>query len=129
MKRELKFRCWCRDGEWEEEGDKMKFTMIDADSLCFNLCIPLKDQLTDIEDEQYFMQYTGLKDKNGVEIYEGDIVNGCCFNSSYAFGVISQSKTGWCVLPIGKCIEGYDEIYTNGIEVIGNIYQNPDLLP
>lgn len=67
------------------------------------------------------MQYTGLKDKNGLEIYEGDI---CKFKDVWP--VIVSFKTGNFV--IGK----YEDLLLSqchkDITVIGNIYQNPELL-
>src|ERR1700749_3590621 len=60
MKREIKFRAFI-DGE-----------MIDGDSLAFEEYAPISKLLTNCEN---IMQYTGLKDKNGVQIFEGDGVD------------------------------------------------------
>ena len=64
---------------------------------------------TDIE----LMQYTGLKDKNGREIYEGDILKGK-FNGPVVW-TVDRYNYGW-------------SDYWNESEIIGNIYQNKELL-
>lgn len=93
-------------------------------------------------------QYTGLKDKNGVEIYEGDIATG----TKYPFiDIGKQNYIGIVVFyedvaQFGyeyKCVNKYKRGISNGInnefnanenlicedlEVIGNIYDNPELL-
>ena len=63
-------------------------------------------------------QYTGLKDKDGKEIYEGDIVKTCFDNEERIFA-IEWSKYGWFM--------GDWPVY-NDCTVIGNIHENPELL-
>jgi uncharacterized phage protein (TIGR01671 family) len=77
-------------------------------------------------------QYTGLKDKNGKEIYEGDVISWDYeYDSDYDGDMpIVKRSTGKAAI---KDIFDRERIFTarqegKGVEVIGNIYENPELL-
>lgn len=86
-------------------------------------------------DEIELMQFTGLKDKNGKEIYEGDIVKfSDCDDDVYVTPVVwDKNYACFGVSFSGKYPISFDyleEFYTDlkDIEVVGNIYENPELL-
>ncbi len=139
--REIKFRAWDKQHrEWITErlglflngtiivydanaGDDDIISFRDKNSRCY-----IKDWYRDIE----LMQYTGLKDKNGKEIYEGDIVKVYDWGVKTSEDIIgisaiewSDDTKGWIHNPEYD-IDSYD-MFRN-VEVIGNIYENPELL-
>lgn len=81
--------------------------------------------------------YTGLKDKNGVEIYEGDIVERLLYEEVNVIGVVIFVKEGWTGFLLKVKEETGYRYYTIGNNengkneddmVLGNIYENPELL-
>ena len=73
-------------------------------------------------------QYTGLKDKNGQRIFEGDIVEGYDFSEDDGFGLVRWDDGGFWVGNDdwwGTFSDNYDG---DSFEVIGNIHDNPELV-
>lgn len=128
MSRDIKFRAW--DGERIFSHDQMR--NFDFYHWCESPDVTI-------------MQYTGLKDKNGVEIYEGDILSDdsqseqhggriativVSYNSSvgaFTYGTTNPSQGGrWYKFFGTKPTRGL--VPSENCEVIGNIYENPELL-
>jgi uncharacterized phage protein (TIGR01671 family) len=78
-------------------------------------------------DNYIFMQFTGLLDKNGKEIYEGDVLSYPIPNDEMR-GVIIWGKYEYIVEYSYENADYLATIGEDGCEVIGNIYEHPDLL-
>ncbi len=143
--REIKFRAWDKEEKkffepvYETHEGEFEDLLVTLDG---RLCLYTIDGLIDeslFPNRFVLMRYTGLKDKNGREIYEGDILY-VDDDTKYAlsgagivkwhsdFGAwvayfpepdISSFLRGWCPVT--------DRAHLN-IRVIGNIYENPELL-
>jgi uncharacterized phage protein (TIGR01671 family) len=131
--REIKFRAW----------DKEKKRMYFGDLRTFNSIAPF----CNAPKKFHIMQFTGLTDKTGKEIYEGDVVNmkvlidynvnieidrtytgvvavipskGACMKRPKFIDRCEDDRTVWC--DYNKPIAAYRS------EVIGNVYENPELI-
>lgn len=83
-------------------------------------------------DEEYLMQSTGLKDKNGKEIFEGDVVRQVrtqpTTENETLTGVVTVLEGAWLIMNDVEQLASYLWSETDINEVVGNIYENPDLL-
>ena len=106
--KEIKFRAW-------DEGcmlGPMGLQLSDSAEWIYNLT-----------NDAILMQYTGMKDKNGVEIYEGDIIEG---SHDFGPGGFVRRKDQVSFHPELGYLWDYWVLPT--LEVIGNVHENPELL-
>lgn len=120
--REIKFRVAIYD--FNKEKYLIKKDLVLANSIWSNADISLNEI---IKNAKNLMQYTGLKDKNDVEIYEGDIVKdlrSLFIDNRANSRVFYQEDRGRYVFGGWEIPAGMMHTF----EVIGNIYENPELL-
>jgi uncharacterized phage protein (TIGR01671 family) len=132
MNREIKFRCFFYDGLDYKTGSMISFN----EAMSENYVDWDDAELKPIDACTILMQYTGLKDKNGKEIYEGDILLTQEAKDNYPLKhtiVFNVDQSAFRMRWVGSDSDSfYDQlIYQtrfNVFEVIGNIYENPELL-
>lgn len=127
MSREIKFRAW--DTEAEDWVD-------DPSNIYEHICEYEESETLDSDMNRKWVieQYTGLKDKNGKEIYEGDILE--WVNSSgekHIFEIMwNECGASFQLVEIGQkypyILQGLSDKMKPYCEVIGNIHESPELL-
>lgn len=114
----LKFRFWGNFGELNEEEDICEMEMLYGDKFCFFESEPIND-LFACRNFQV-MQFTGLKDIEGKDIYEGDIILG--YNNphvvTFADGAFYLTYKNSSVRLSRTC---------GALKITGNIFENPEL--
>lgn len=123
--REFKFRAW--------DTEKQEMATVNF--------IGLNDYEVGMEDEECrrwratypyvcrLMQYTNLKDKNGKEIYEGDILKVKLDGREEVNLYVKYTNGEYRVVNEGKWEDSlYTYMYFGDVEIVGNIYENEDLL-
>jgi uncharacterized phage protein (TIGR01671 family) len=108
-----KFRAW----------DKRYHRMIGFEEICETMTCSI------FRNEDYeVMRYGGLPDQEEKDIYEGDILEPIIINGSITSGIVFfEEGCFWVKQNISRCAQE-TELYLNVGKVIGNIYENPELL-
>jgi len=124
MKREIKFRAWdVKNQTWIDiNGLSIWFGLHPDSGSVYG--VTEQGNLREYPiNEVALMQYTGIKDRNGVEIYEGDIIK---VASNAVATIIYFTPYAQFIGQQGNFLMDLND--GNRYEVIGNIYENPELL-
>ena len=133
MNRELKFRFWDkRNDEWWQPTYNASEGELEDLTITKNGQIMMRDMTAHpqiVDDKFEVMQYTGLKDNNGKEIYEGDVVE------IYLYEYASVDETQKITIGENKGGRNFyrdvgylQNINSKHVEIIGNMYENPELI-
>ena len=124
-----KFRAWIKtENCFADYIESIRFYINEIDlcwgGICESDCFDFKDVI--------LMQSTGLKDKNGKEIFEGDVVRQVrtqpTTENETITGVVTMIEGTWLIM--NDCEQLASKLWseTDENEIIGNIYENPELL-
>ena len=157
--KKIKFRAWDKENDFMFYSENnypiskydLGFDFMGRNEFRLMMLIDIEESLFKEVDAD-IMQYTGLKDKNGKEIYEGDILSykhiaytDCSktkieeVEDESFIEIITYAPMASIVKPHSKNVKcfGYDnvnkeclilDLISDEVEIIGNIYENPELL-
>ncbi len=121
MNRKIEFRVWhiqANEFVWPQ--------IVAVDGAGFQL--HYNNGWREVRAERFVVQqFTGLHDKNGKEIYEGDILGADSVTGTYEV-YWSEHQAAWAAKGGTAHLPAWLNSFTLGLEVIGNIYENPELL-
>ena len=129
MKDRFKFRVWCENNqEWEKD------TILISNKNMYEIRNDKFTKYTDTDPKNHIINFcTGLKDKNGKLIFEGDVlkIHTVWEHRPYYYAIVKWQRNRYKFQKIGKGVFLGDiaplKHFANS-EVIGNIYENPELL-
>ena len=124
-----RFRAWVKTEKcFADYIESIRFYINEIDlcwgGICESDCFDFNDVI--------LMQSTGLKDKNGNEIFEGDVVRQVrtqpTTENEIIIGVVTMLEGAWLIMNDGEQLARDLWSETDINEIIGNIYENPELL-
>ena len=126
--REIKFRAW------HSEMERMYYGKLDDMQWRSEVSAVTKSDIDENYSSFNVMQFTGLKDKNGKEIYEGDVVEYETYNGKFIGKIVFEA--GMFIMACDKFADSYkalsdfsnSEEWCEELEILGDVHQNPDLL-
>ena len=129
--REIKFRVLIDNKIYYQDkynayGDNLSSIDICKETITITSFYNYEDVYRFEYEEVKLMQYTGVKDKNGKEIYEGDIV--ILNDTEEENRCVVKYKYGSYILVDGDLRENLSNVEDKFLEVVGNIYENKNLL-
>ena len=125
--REIKFRAW-------DSAKKIMRSVANIYTHSHSVFVLVREAAggpPELIRTECLMQYTGAKDKNGVEIYEGDVIRGSAGRGQANYLVQwDPGNCGFIAEPLiaERVWPGLNQGTTKYYEVIGNIYENPELV-
>ena len=128
--REILFRGRNENSTWIYGSLLVDKDTFDKNAFIYYIC-DIDGYSMEIVNTKTIGQFTGLTDKNGTKIFEGDIVETKYGRWGQVVWFSSPRGQRWNLIPLEdkhKCPDDYDLWTPKNLEVIGNVHDNPELL-
>jgi len=122
--REIKFRVWDK-----RHKGQMIYNVNIKNGSGWHWCAHCGMHYGHSSEDYIIMQYTGLQDKNGVKIFEGDIVVVGRGQIKYEREVYCANGNTYIDVPVMGCTSDMPMfLFGNDVKIIGNVFENPELI-